>query len=354
MNFIRVARPRISTFSLPASIIAPLRTFAAMAKYTLQDTVPLPQGNIKIPRLGLGVFMAKGDKCVKAVSSAIKAGYRHIDSAYYYGNEREVGEGVRQSGLPREQIFVTSKIVTYPGSLDSSYQAIKESVGAMGLGYVDCFLIHTPGVGAEGRRNIWAALEKLQKEGHVKAIGVSNYGVHHLKEMKDYAKVYPPCLNQIEVCAFPRLPGFCTLHVNDISSSIPGFSSAILYLTVRMKRYLWRHIALLSGRKRPMTPTLTALPRNWESRQTKSSSDTRCRRAGSLCPRARTLAASSRMPISTTSRSRKLRWRSSTVSIRGRMVSLLILLGYHMLIGIVQVPSRGHRNSAVSSNWTLL
>ena len=170
-----------------------------MSKFTLQDTVSLPPTNTPIPRLGLGVFTAKGSKCVNAVSAAIQHGYRHIDSAQWYGNEREVGEGVRQSGVPRDQIFVTTKIMSPAGSVDKSYNALKNSVTKMGFEYVDCFLIHTPGSGPEGRRELWAALERLQKDGLSKTIGVSNYGVSHLEEMKDYAKSYPPCLNQIEV-----------------------------------------------------------------------------------------------------------------------------------------------------------
>ena len=76
---------------------------------------------------------------------------------------------------------------------------MKNSIDKIGIDYVDCFLIHSPGSGTSGRKELWAALERLQKDGLTKTIGVSNYGVSHLKEMKDYAKVYPPCLNQIEV-----------------------------------------------------------------------------------------------------------------------------------------------------------
>ena len=176
----------------------PIRAMSQV-KYTLQDTVSLPPNNVAIPRLGLGVFMAKGSKCATAVSAALKCGYRHIDSAQYYGNEVEVGQGVRDSGVERDQIFVTTKIMSPAGSVEKSFAAVKSSVEKMGIGYVDCFLIHTPGSGSQGRRELWSALEKLQKEGLTRTIGVSNYGVHHLKEMKEYAKIYPPCLNQIEV-----------------------------------------------------------------------------------------------------------------------------------------------------------
>ena len=146
------------------------RTFGTMAKYTLQDTVSLPPNSIPIPRLGLGVFMAKGSKCVTAVSAALKCGYRHIDSAQYYGNEVEVGQGVRDSGLKRDEVFVTTKIMSPAGSVEESYATVKSSIEKMQIGYVDCFLIHTPGSGPQGRRELWSALEKLQKDGLTKTI----------------------------------------------------------------------------------------------------------------------------------------------------------------------------------------
>lgn len=169
-------------------------------KFSIEDTLLLPGSNIKIPRLGLGVYMTSGTKCTNAIVAAIKSGYRHIDSAQYYNNEAETGEGVRKSGIPREQIFVTTKLMQPAGDVERTYKELKQSVDRTGLGYIDLFLIHTPGSGTKGRKIMWAALERLNKEGKAKAIGVSNYGVHHLKEMKDYATVYPPALNQIEVC----------------------------------------------------------------------------------------------------------------------------------------------------------
>ena len=114
---------------------------------------------------------------------------------------------MRQSGIPRDQIFVTTKVPSAAGSVEKSYASVKGSVEKMGLGYVDCFLIHSPNSGPKGRQELWSALEKLQSEGLTKTIGVSNYGVHHLKEMKEYAKSYPPCLNQIEVGITGRAVG---------------------------------------------------------------------------------------------------------------------------------------------------
>lgn len=170
-----------------------------MANFTIQDTVSLPPSGNPIPRLGLGVYRATGNKCVNAIVAAMKAGYRHVDSAQFYHNEAETGEGVRKSGVPRSEIFVTTKMMQPTGSADETYADLKASVEKTGLGYVNLFLIHSPQSGPQGRRTLWAALERLKEEGLTKDIGVSNYGVHHLKEMKEYARVYPPATNQIEV-----------------------------------------------------------------------------------------------------------------------------------------------------------
>ena len=172
---------------------------SSMASFTIEDTVSLPATGNKIPRLGLGVFNARGSKCTDAIVAAVKSGYRHVDSAQFYHNEAETGEGVRKSGIARSEIFVTTKMMGPAGGVDETYAALKASVEKIGIDYVDLFLIHTPGSSSQGRRTLWKALEKLNSEGLAKDIGVSNYGVHHLKEMKDYAKVYPPAVNQIEV-----------------------------------------------------------------------------------------------------------------------------------------------------------
>lgn len=171
------------------------------AKYTITDLVSLPNSDIKIPRLGFGVYRAHGDKCFTSVQHALKVGYRHIDTAQFYQNESEVGEALRKSGLPRSEVFVTTKIMSPGGSPEATYEKILESVEKIGGkdGYVDLFLIHSSSSGAAGRKELWQALERLLEEGKTKSIGVSNYGVKHIEEMKAYAKVWPPHVNQIEV-----------------------------------------------------------------------------------------------------------------------------------------------------------
>ena len=172
-----------------------------MTPNAVADLLPLPNSAIKIPRIGFGVYRSPTSTCVKSCLTALEAGYRHIDGAQYYANEKQVGEAVRQSGLPRTSVFVTTKILSAAGGPEKTYQAVVNSVQKIDLdGYVDLFLIHSSSGGSHGRKEKWQALERLHEEGKAKSIGVSNYGVGHIEEMKSYAKVWPPHVNQIEVC----------------------------------------------------------------------------------------------------------------------------------------------------------
>jgi diketogulonate reductase-like aldo/keto reductase len=138
--------------------------------------------------------------------TALEAGYRHIDSAQYYANEQLVGDAVKESNVDRKDVFITTKIL-FPGKdEEETYQSLVESVNKIDQGgYVDLFLIHSPSSGPEGRKTMWTALERLHKEGKAKAIGVSNFGKGQIEELKSFAKVYPPHVNQIEVCWFFEL-----------------------------------------------------------------------------------------------------------------------------------------------------
>lgn len=188
-----------------------------MPKRALTDALVLPNSSVRVPQLGFGVWQSPPDLCVKSCLTALELGYRHIDTAQLYGNEREVGEAVRTSGLPREDIFITTKIM-FPGhSVDDNYAKCCESVRRLGGGegeggYVDCFLVHSPGRGGrEKRAEVWAALERLLEEGKARSIGVSNYGIKHIEEMREHAKTWPPHMNQIEVptCDGPSPPSLC-------------------------------------------------------------------------------------------------------------------------------------------------
>lgn len=171
------------------------------SKLSKSSTYNLLNSAHSIPRLGFGVYQSPPPTCVDSCLKAFQAGYRHIDTAIYYANETSVGRAIRESKIPRSELFITSKIL-YPGNdVDSTYQMIKESVTKLDgeSGYVDLFLIHSPNGGKESRRLMWLALEKAKEEGKVREIGVSNYGIGHIEEIKEIGKVWPPVVNQIEV-----------------------------------------------------------------------------------------------------------------------------------------------------------
>lgn len=150
---------------------------------------------ISIPQLGFGVFRAAdGAETESAVRWALEAGYRHIDTAKIYGNEASVGRAIRASGLPREEIFLTTKLWTEDVRAGRTREAFEESLAALGTDYVDLYLIHWP---AKGFAAAWAEMEKLYAEGRVRAIGVSNFHQHHLDELAQTAKV-KPAVDQIE------------------------------------------------------------------------------------------------------------------------------------------------------------
>ncbi len=151
-----------------------------------------------MPALGFGTWhLADGVEVIEAVAEALKVGYRLIDTAKYYGNERGVGEAVRKSSVPREEIFVTTKLWPSDFGYESALRAFDESLSKLGLEYVDLYLIHWPGNEKAKRQGSWKALLEIYKQGRVKSIGVSNYSVEHLKEVLAASDVVP-AVNQIE------------------------------------------------------------------------------------------------------------------------------------------------------------
>lgn len=170
----------------------------------LQATTTLAKG-VKMPWFGLGVFkVEEGAELVNAVKAAIKNGYRSIDTAAIYENEAGVGQGIREglqeTGIFREEVFVTSKVWNADLGYDSTLAAYEKSLQKLGLDYLDLYLIHWP---VEGKfKEAWRALETLYKEGKVKAIGVSNFQIHHLEELMKDAEI-KPMVNQVEF--HPRL-----------------------------------------------------------------------------------------------------------------------------------------------------
>jgi methylglyoxal/glyoxal reductase len=178
----------------------------------IQSTVTLKNG-VKMPFFGLGVFLSKeGHEVENAVLTALEAGYRHIDTAAVYGNERGVGVAVKKSGIPRNEIFITSKVWNSDQGYQTTFDAFEESIERLGTDYIDLYLIHWP----KGELSIetWKALEEIYAQGRVKAIGVSNFLVHHLEMLLPHCKVMP-MVNQVEFHPYlqqPTLQLFCRDH----------------------------------------------------------------------------------------------------------------------------------------------
>ncbi|MFT3927605.1 MAG: aldo/keto reductase [Myxococcales bacterium] len=165
------------------------------------STTRLPLNNGQtIPQVGLGVWQAaRGEVTREAVLSALRRGYRHVDTARIYGNEADVGWAIRESGIPREDIFVTTKLWNDDQGYDSALRALEQSLKRLGLEYVDLYLLHWPVAGK--RLDSWQALEDLQAEGRARSIGVSNFLVPHLRELLAQCERIP-AINQIELSPF--------------------------------------------------------------------------------------------------------------------------------------------------------
>jgi 2,5-diketo-D-gluconate reductase A len=151
-----------------------------------------------IPAIGFGTYPMREEECVAAVAGAIEVGYRLIDTAVNYENESEVGEGVRRSGVPREELFVTSKIPGRHHGYDDAVASTKESLQRLGLDYLDLHLIHWPNPSVDKYTEAWRALVDLQREGLVRSVGVSNFTEEHLRRIIGETGV-TPAVNQIEM-----------------------------------------------------------------------------------------------------------------------------------------------------------
>lgn len=152
-----------------------------------------------MPLLGFGVYQNYNTR--ESVLEAFKAGYRHVDSAQAYQNEAAVGAAVRESGLPREDLFITTKITSKYHGYDSTLKAVDRSLSHFQFDYIDLFLIHDPLSGKDRRLATYEALLELQKAGKIKTVGVSNFGVKHLEEIRA-AGLPLPSVNQIEIHPF--------------------------------------------------------------------------------------------------------------------------------------------------------
>lgn len=152
---------------------------------------------VQIPQLGFGTFQIPPEDTRETTLAALEAGYRHIDTAEMYGNEKEVGQAVRDSGLDRADVFVTSKLNNGAHAHDDALQAFGRTMDEFGFDYLDLFLIHWPLPGKGDFVETWKALEEIYRSGRAKAIGVSNFQPHHLRRLLEGSEVVP-AVNQIE------------------------------------------------------------------------------------------------------------------------------------------------------------
>ena len=170
-----------------------------------QNELTLNNG-VKIPQLGLGTWFIDDDKAADAVKAAVKLGYRHIDTAQAYGNERGIGEGIRTCGVPREELFVVSKVAAEHKTYEAAAKSIDETLSKMGLDYLDMMIIHSPQPWVEvnrsedryveGNRAAWRALEDAYKAGKLKVIGISNFQIGDIESLLQTAEI-KPMVNQI-------------------------------------------------------------------------------------------------------------------------------------------------------------
>ena len=151
-----------------------------------------------MPVLGFGTWQLRGDECRRAVAAALEAGYRMLDTAAIYGNEEQVGLGMRDAGLEREDVFVCTKLAGRDHGRTSD--AARESMERLGVEYLDCYLIHWP-AGQTADFEVWAGMERLHADGALRSIGVSNYSVALIEQLLDRGDV-PPAVNQVEMNPF--------------------------------------------------------------------------------------------------------------------------------------------------------
>jgi diketogulonate reductase-like aldo/keto reductase len=167
-------------------------------------TITLNNG-VEIPQLGFGVWQVPAEEVVAAVATALEAGYRHVDTAMMYGNEEGVGQAVRDSGLARDDVFVTTKLWNSDHGYDSALAAFDASCDRLGLEYVDLYLIHWPVPARDLYVDTWRAMEKLHADGRARAIGVSNFQANHLRHLVAETTIVPHSEMQIATEAWSPL-----------------------------------------------------------------------------------------------------------------------------------------------------
>ena len=191
---------------------------------------------VKMPWFGFGVFQSKdGEEVENAVKWALEAGYRSIDTAAIYGNEHGVGKAIRESGVPREEIFLTTKVWNDDMRTGRTLQAFNESLARLEMDYVDLYLVHWPVKGHY--KDTWKALEEIYRSGRVKAIGVSNFLVHHLNDILESGSIVP-AVNQVEFHPYllqPELRQFCRERGIQFEAWSPLMQGRVLTVPVVMQ-----------------------------------------------------------------------------------------------------------------------
>lgn len=181
----------------------------------------------EIPAIAIGTWSLEGDEAYNSVLNAIKNGYTHIDAAAVYGNEVEVGRAIKDSGVDRSKLFITSKLWNAEQGYESAKKALEKSLKDLGLDYLDMYLIHWPKT-YELARESWKAMEEAFNDGKVKGIGVSNFNIHHIEDILKVAKV-KPIINQVE-CHLElqnvKLREYCESHGIQLEAYAPLMSHA--------------------------------------------------------------------------------------------------------------------------------
>jgi 2,5-diketo-D-gluconate reductase A len=182
-----------------------------MTSAPFSPLLPMSDGR-SIPQLGLGVYKVEDALAATLVDGAIEAGYRHIDTAALYNNERGVGDGVRSSGVPRNELFITTKVWDDDHGYDETLRAFDRSLELLQMDYVNLYLIHWPCPKQNKYVDTWRALETLRADGRARSIGVSNFKPHHIEQLRASSDAVP-VINQVEL--HPWLPQFETRQYNN-------------------------------------------------------------------------------------------------------------------------------------------
>lgn len=207
-----------------------------------QDTYTLANG-VKMPCIGLGTYQSPDAVASAAVKDAMAAGYRLIDTAAAYGNERGVGQGIRISGVPREEIFVTSKLRNAAHGYQATLEAFDMTLSRLGLRYLDLYLIHWPNpiqyrtTWQEATIGTWKAFEELYKAGRIRAIGVSNFMPHHIELLKAHCEILP-MVNQLRLCpgvTQPEVVAYCKKN-NILVEAYSPFGTGAIFKVPQMQQ----------------------------------------------------------------------------------------------------------------------